>query len=65
MSRKSLAYRDREFPWMEVAGIEILSGTLFIDINKRRRLKIPTSQIPNIDIFLQLADEEIVIQEKI
>ena len=51
----------RDIPWDQIKEIRVASGSLIIELNKRKRYRIPTAKIPNLELLLKLIDEEIIL----
>ena len=52
--KKHKPNRAQPIPWSQITHINIESGFLVVELSDRPRLKLPVSQIPNIELLLQL-----------
>ncbi len=59
LNRQQLDAGRKEVSWSEVDEIEVRSGRLVITLVKGGRIRIPTNQIPNLELLLKLIAEDI------
>ncbi len=61
--QKALGVNKHTYEWSHIKHINLQAGALIIALEKqgwlRRQIRIPTAQIPNIELLLKLIDEEI------
>ncbi len=50
----NLPKQDQPIPWSHVLHVDIDSGFLVVELSDRPGLKVPVSQIPNIELLIQL-----------
>jgi hypothetical protein len=46
--------QDQTIPWSHVTHVDVTSGFLVVELCDRPQLKVPVSQIPNIELLIQL-----------
>ncbi len=46
--------QDQPIPWSHVTHVDVNSGFLVVELSDRPQLKLPVSQIPNIELLIQL-----------
>lgn len=61
LQQNSLCLRDKAIPWDNVTSINVQGGRLMIESHTNRPVKIPTGQIPNIELLIQLLQEGVEI----
>jgi len=60
LRQAQLSVGRRALPWEKVRLIEMQNGVIVIELKKRGRIKVPAIRVPNVNIFLQLIDEDII-----
>jgi hypothetical protein len=53
----ALQVNKRRVPWAEIQGLTIQDGDLLVEWVNQPRARLPISQIPNLELFLELAQE--------
>ena len=56
---KQISVRKRKYEWSHVRRLNVDSGDLVIELTNPRNLQIPVSQIPNIEILLQIINTRV------
>lgn len=51
---RGLLKQDQSIPWSQVKHVDVNSGFLVVELSDQPRLKLPVSQIPNIELLIQL-----------
>jgi hypothetical protein len=46
--------QEQPIPWSQVTHVDVNSGFLVVELSDQPRLKLPVSQIPNIELLIQL-----------
>ena len=46
--------QDQTIPWSHVTHVDVNSGFLVVELSDRPQVKLPVSQIPNIELLIQL-----------
>lgn len=61
IQRKGIKFRNQfaskqehAIPWSQVTHVDVNSGFLVVELSDQPRLKLPVSQIPNIELLIQL-----------
>jgi hypothetical protein len=57
ISCQGLSHRAQRWTWAEVQHFDIQNGLLEINTRPERKLRFPTSQIPNLELLLQLVSQ--------
>jgi hypothetical protein len=54
LHKSSLRLKDRKIPWTQVQHVTVESGDLMVELQDRTRIRQSISQIPNLELILQL-----------
>jgi hypothetical protein len=61
MNLERISIRGKTYPWDQISRININKGMVMIELENRRVRRIPVGGIPNIEIFIQLIQEGLVV----
>lgn len=59
INQQHITLKSKKFRWEEVTNITVQSGYLVLHLAKKRRLRLATTYIPNIEILFQLINQGI------
>lgn len=57
----SLQVRKRQIPWAQVKGVDVCSGYLVIESEGHRRLRLPASTVPNLELLIQIIQTGVTV----
>lgn len=57
---KQISIHRRKFEWSHVQRLTIVAGDLVIELTNPRSFRVPASQIPNIELFLEIINSRLV-----
>jgi len=60
MNQHKIRIREKNYPWEQIASIQIQKGMLMIEFGDHQVRRIPVGEFINIDIFLQLIQEGLI-----
>jgi hypothetical protein len=61
LDQKRLGLKGKDYPWDQVALVNVQAGHLVIEFSNTRALKIPIGQIPNVELMIQLIREGVEV----
>jgi hypothetical protein len=54
INRETFKFKQHPHPWSEIKRLTVERGVLVVELKNRGHLRLPVSQIPNLEILLQL-----------
>lgn len=58
ISRQEIMTRKKTLPWSAVKEIQLESGHFILTDHDEKRIKLPVSKIPNVELFFQLTNQK-------
>jgi hypothetical protein len=61
LNKSQIYLKNRDFPWQQVKDIRVAGGTLQVQSEQNRQIRIACSRIPNLDLLLRIIENEISV----